>query len=50
MILTGKCGFQVEGGDEFGRFFNQHIQKWESQVRFFFKSKAERRVKRVEAV
>ena len=41
----------MDGSNELGRgFFNKNIQKWESQVRFFFESKAERRVKRVEAV
>ena len=48
--MTGECGFSVDGSNKLGtRFFNQHIQKCESQVRFFFESKAERRVSRVEA-
>ena len=49
--MTGECWFPVDGGDELGRrCFNQHVLERESQVGFIFKSKAKRRVKRVEAV
>ena len=48
---SGECGFSIDGSNELGRgFLNKNIQKWESQVKFFFESKAERRVKQVEAV
>ena len=50
-ILTGEYGIPVNGGDELGRrFFNQNVQKRESQIRLFYKGKAKRRVKRIEAV
>ena len=43
LMLTGDCGFPVDGGNELGRgFFNQHVRKRESQVRLFFTSKAKR--------
>ena len=50
-ILSSECRFAVDGGDKSGRkFFDQHIEQLDSNkrkrtVRFFFKSKAEGRVK-----